>query len=339
VRGFLAPPPARPERSGATTPTFSILVPVYNSAATIAETLESAFAQTVPPHDVVVCDDGSTDRLDDAIAPYRDRIAFIRKENGGGASALNAAAARARGEFVALLDADDVYAPERVEALTELAAARPDLDIVTTDAFYELDGHAAGRFNGPANPFEAVNQREAILERCFILAPAVRRTRLLEAGGWDPSLAIGYDWDCWLRLILDGSVAGSVDEPLLGYRLHDESLSAKRIESFRERIAILERAGSQAVLTDSERRTLDASLGAHRRTLLLAEAHESMRDASPDARARLLAVTREPGFGRRTRLKAYLLAHAPASARVRLLEIAGFGGRSERRQVTADGAR
>jgi hypothetical protein len=235
-----------------------------------------------------------------------------------------------------VLDSDDAYAPGRLEALGELAAARPDLDVLTTDAFYEVDGRRVGRFNGPANPFPVSGQRVAILERCYLFAPAVRRTRLLAVGGWDESLAIGYDWECWLRVILDGAAAGSVDEPLVHYRLHDASLSARRIESLRERVTILERAAAHPALTSAERGYLESSLAAHRRNVLLAEAHHSIQAARGDARDRVLAVAQERAFGRRVRLRALALAHVPSPARRRLLGLAGFGPRSERRHVTDD---
>ena len=108
---------------------------------------------------------------------------------------------------------------ERLEALSELATLRPDLDIVTTDAAWESDGRIVGRFNSEANPFEVDNQRAAILERCFIVAPGVRRSAVLGVGGQDTGLEVSADWDCWIRMILGGSKAGSVDEPLLVYRL------------------------------------------------------------------------------------------------------------------------
>jgi glycosyl transferase family 2 len=332
MRRFLAPEPAAAPAPGRP-PTFSVLIPVYNAAATVVEAIDSALGQTRPPHEIVLCDDGSTDELDRALGPYLDRIVLVRQGNRGGAAALNAAARRASGEFVVLLDADDAYLPERLEALTELAVARPDLDILTTDAFYVADERVVGMFNGPANRFAADRQRETILERCFIIVPAVRRSRLLDAGGWDESLAIGYDWDCWLRLILGGSQAGSVDEPLVKYRLHDSSLSARRLDSLQERLKILERAASQPGLTASERERVEASLETHRRTASLAEAQAAMRCDRTDARARLLAVAREPAFGRRTRLRALMLAYMPGRLRRRLLPLLGFGERTERRQV------
>ena len=103
------------------------------------------------------------------LRPARERWARPRRST--------EAARRRRGEFVVVLDADDVFEPERIEALSELATARPDLDIVTTDAAWESEGRVVGRFNSEANPFEVEDQRAVILDRCFIVAPAVRRVR------------------------------------------------------------------------------------------------------------------------------------------------------------------
>jgi glycosyltransferase involved in cell wall biosynthesis len=275
-------------------PTFSVIVPTYESASTVGAAVASALAQTRPALEVIVCDDGSTDDVEGALAPFRDRICLVRKSNGGGASALNHGTHIAQGEFVAILDADDVYDPGRIEALGDLAAARPDLDIVTTDAYFEIDGEIVGRFNG-TTPFVVNDQRVAILRSCFVGGwPAVRRRRVLAAGGWDESLRIGYDWDCWLRLILDGARAGLVDEPLMSYRLHPGSLTFDRIANLRARVQLLEKAQSHPTLTRRERRILRASVGWQRSRLL-----REIEDARPaggrvsDALARRRARIRE----------------------------------------------
>jgi glycosyltransferase involved in cell wall biosynthesis len=262
---LVAPPPAAPLAPGKV-PTFSVIIAVYQSASTIGEAVASALAQTSRALEVVICDDGSTDDVEGALAQYRDRILLLRKENGGGASALNHGAQVARGDFLAILDADDVYDPRRIEALGRLAAARPDLDLLTTDAYYEPSGKQLGRFHD-TTPFPVKDQRAQILRSCFACAPAVRRTRVLAAGGWDESLRIGYDWDCWIRLILDGAYVGLVDEPLMSYRLRDGSLTSNRLESFRARVRLLEKARSNATLTRRERRILAASISWQRSRL------------------------------------------------------------------------
>jgi glycosyltransferase involved in cell wall biosynthesis len=213
----------------------------------------SALAQTMPAHEVIVCDDGSTDAPEKSLAAFHDQIILLRKPNGGGASALNHALGAATGDFVAILDADDLYDPERTKAIAMAAASRPDLDIVTTDAWLERDGTRSGTYSN-SNPFAVQEQRAAILETCFPGGwPAVRRIRLLEAGGWNEAYRVAYDWECWLRLILAGSSVGMVDAPLMTYHVHEGSLSADKLLSLKERIRLLRRVDATQ-LSQQERR-------------------------------------------------------------------------------------
>src|SRR5436305_1316030 len=106
-----APPPEPGLKSPAERPTFSIVITAYQAAGTIATAVESALAQTHPALEVLVVDDGSTDDLAVALAPYAERIRVVRRENGGGAAARNTGAESARGDFMAVLDADDAYHP------------------------------------------------------------------------------------------------------------------------------------------------------------------------------------------------------------------------------------
>ena len=100
---FLAPPLEQPIAPGPL-PTFSVIIAAYQAADTIGDAVQSALAQTAPAHEVIVCDDGSTDDLTGALASYRDRIMLLRKENGGAPSARNVALRAASGEFVAQHD-------------------------------------------------------------------------------------------------------------------------------------------------------------------------------------------------------------------------------------------
>jgi glycosyltransferase involved in cell wall biosynthesis len=210
---FLVPPATQIEPGPA--PTFSVIVAAYNVADVIGDALESLRAQTIAPLEVIVCDDGSTDDLEGAVEPYRDAIVLLRQENGGEAAAKNTAAAAATGDFVAILDADDVYFPKRLDALSTLAQARPDLDILTTDGYLCVSDRIVRRNYDRSWRFEIADQRRAIIERNFIFGlAAVRRERLLQHGGFDEAIRWTTDWDLWLRLILAGARAGCVPEPL-----------------------------------------------------------------------------------------------------------------------------
>ena len=281
----------------------------------------SALAQTSPPHEVIVCDDGSTDDTESALAGYRDRITLLRKENGGGASALNHAARAATGELVAILDSDDVYDPRRLEAIRALAAERPDLDIIATDAWLERDGERAGRYF-EVNPFDVEDQRSSILSTCYPGGwPALRRERLLEAGGFDESYAISYDWECWLRLIHGGSSAGAVDEPLMTYRIRGGSLSANPVPSLRERLRLFERAAANGNLRPHERRVARRSIARDSRRLAEEEIGAALvARASAVAPARALrrprrAVPGPPGRPPRRRVQALTAVTATSSGK------------------------
>jgi hypothetical protein len=326
VRAFLAPPPP-PGLQPGPAPTFSVLIAAYQAAGTIVECVESALCQTAPAHEVIVVDDGSSDETSKLLAPYEERIAYIRQDNRGAATASNVGARRATGEFISILDADDVYEAERLEALGELAIARPDLDIVMTDAHLEVEGDTVGRFFDKT-PFEVAEQRLAIIERCFVAWPAVRRTSFLELGGFDESMRIGYDWECWIRMLNAGCRAGAIDEPLLRYRIAGHrSLTDDRVATLHSRVRVLELA-ARLDLSEPERAELDLYLGRRRRRVLLAESEQALRAHSADARRRALAVAISRGMPLSTRLRALTAAAAPQLAARRLASIEARTGQS-----------
>jgi uncharacterized membrane protein len=292
---FLAPAPRGELLTLDRPPTFSFVIPAYQAASTIGAALESAFAQTHPAHEVIVVDDGSSDDLDAALAPFGDRIELIRKPNGGVASARNAGIGAASGEFFVVLDADDHCDPGRLEALAELASARPDLDLITTDIRLTVAGKPVGVFRDQT-PFEFEDQRTAILWSCFPGGwPAVRLARLREIGGFDESLRTGEDWDCWLRLIFSGSMAGLVEVPCYDYAVDSAGLTANRVASLWDRVALLEKAAGEE-LSEAERRQLTRSLRYHRSRAATTE----VEAGAGRGRALRLALTR--GLSLRARL-------------------------------------
>lgn len=318
MRPVLAPEPDEPVARAAV-PRFSVIVAAYEAAGFIHEALASALAQTVPPHEIIVCDDGSADDLTSALGSFGDRIRLVWQPHAGEPAAKNTAAAAATGDYIVILDSDDVWSPERLEALGELASARPDLDIINTDAYVQSQDRIIGRFNGEWNPFPVADQRSHILERCFVFShAAVKRERYLAAGGFDPVFAPAADWDCWIRMIFSGAKAGSVDEPLASYRLRPGSMTANRAVRMWARVKVLETVRDREQLTESERAVLRRSRAHHLRRALLAEAEAALTEQRSDARRRCLAVARGPGFGWGTRARALAASLAPGLARRRL---------------------
>ncbi len=312
---FLAPPRDDPVCAAAATPSFSVVIPAYQVAEFIGEAISSVLEQNVQPKEIIVCDDGSTDAIDDALAPYRHAIAVVRQENRGLPAAKNAAVALATGDFISVLDADDAYLPDRLSALGALAATRPDLDILATDVFIESAGRTIGQFYD-LGPFVCADQRSEILKRNFIWSgSAVRRDRLLHVGGFDESIDCADDWDCWLRLVFDGSKIGCVNEPLGRYRLRPGAMTERRSRDFAGRLQVLERALQRQEMSREERSVAQETVAQLRPRLSLARAREAIVNGDSDSRRLAWLVARDRSFGIRTRARAAISAVLPTYAR------------------------
>jgi Glycosyl transferase family 2 len=292
-------------------------VPAYQAAHVIGAALGSLRAQTVAPHEVIVVDDGSTDDLDAALEPYAELITLVRHERNRGLPATrNTAAAAATGDFVLLLDADDVFLPRRIEALGDLAIADPTLDLLTTDAYLVHDGEVVRRCYEGGWTFEWEDQRGEILRRNFVFGlAATRRSRMEEVGGYDETLGRIEDWDLWLRLILRGCRVGLVEEPLAEYRISPTSLSVDRLKMARGCVEVLRKARANPDLRPAERQVLAQSLEARELVLQVLDAQAALLEDQAAARAKLLRLVRERRQAVPTRLKAAVSLALPALGR------------------------
>lgn len=325
---FLAPATGRVVPAGRR-PTFSVVVAAWQAAATVGVAVRSALEQTEAPLEVVVCDDGSTDDLAGALAPFGSRVRLLHQAHAGGAAARNTAAEQTTGDFVALLDADDTWSPDRLRRLGDLAAARPDLDLLTTDAWLVVDGRRHGRFGEAGGGFAVHDQPTEILRRDFLFSHlAVRRTTWRRLGGFDEELPRGHDWDFCVRALLSGSRAGCVDEPLADYVLHAASLSADRPRSLRARVDVLDRVDRDLALTPEQRAVLRSSRHTQLARARLAAAEVALIGTSPGRRRSCLELLLSPGVGLRTRLLAAGAVVAPAWAGRRLRQERAVRGRA-----------
>ncbi len=113
-------------------PLISCIVPVFNGERYLREALDSIFAQTYRPLEILVADDGSTDRTPYIAAAFGNRLRYLRQDNQGPAAARNLGIRAATGEFIAFLDADDVWHPEKLERQMARFQVRPELDYCVT---------------------------------------------------------------------------------------------------------------------------------------------------------------------------------------------------------------
>ncbi|MDO8209850.1 glycosyltransferase [Conexibacter sp. CPCC 206217] len=294
-------------------PTISVIMPYYKGKDVVCAAVRSVLDQTLAADEIVICDDGSPDDLAAALGDLRAHVRIVRQANGGPASAMNEAARQANGEYVLQLDQDDEFLPRRVEAVSDAIVARPDLDVVATDTLLEYEGSVVARFLAET-PFAVAQQREAILQHAFFAWPAIRRTRLLDVGGYDARFFHAYDWEAFIRLVLDGAVVGMVDEPLYRWHLSPGSITSEGGASAEEEIRVLQETLKVQPLAPAERAVAQATIVSTRRRGLLLEAKAAVADGRPDARARALAVVKGDGFGALTRLKAGIAVVSPRLA-------------------------
>lgn len=209
-----------------TTPLITVVIPVWNGAQTIERTLASALAQTVADFEVLVINDGSTDSTVERVQRCSDpRVRLHHFSNAGLAASRNRGIALARGEFIAFLDADDLWLPHKLERQLAALRSRPAAalaygysDLVNgDDGFLGHGSHL--EFSGRV--YEQLLAANALDNGS---TPLIRASALLSSGLFDETLPAAEDWDLWLRLAWHYDVI-CVPEVLTLYRVHGQSMS------------------------------------------------------------------------------------------------------------------
>jgi len=204
-------------------PSICAIIPTFNRANMIQESINSILAQTRPVREIIIVDDGSTDDTASVVTRYGDRVIYIRKENGGRASALNVALQRCKSDYVLICDDDDIVAADGVEHL----AAALDSD-ATADFAYGTYQHfrdnASGRTYGPPVGWDyddEPNINIRFLESMFthLDAMLVRFSLYLKVGPFRHDLARAQDYDMTIRLSR-GTRSVHVPKVIFFYREH-----------------------------------------------------------------------------------------------------------------------
>lgn len=182
--------------------TVSVIIPVYNQADFAEEALRSALTQEYRDREIIVVDDGSTDETPEILKRFQNKIKVIRQENRGLSAARNAGIRVAKGKYIGLLDADDIWSPDFLSKMAPLLkSASPNFGAAYCGFFF-LDRHGT-RMPNAANPvtpqphFKTRLRRANFLNVCAVL---VRREVYEAEGLFDENLSACEDWDMWLRV-------------------------------------------------------------------------------------------------------------------------------------------
>lgn len=235
----------------ATNPTVSVIIPAYNAAPWIAETIDSVLNQTFQDFEVIVVDDGSTDGTTEIVKNYKSQVQYLYKNNGGVGSARNTGIRAARGRYIACVDADDLWLPEKLEVQTQLLEKEPSLAWVYSDGliFENNSNQNLHLFSQSASMISGDILRPLLLQDFIPCPTPVIRRDIFENVGFfeeDMSLQSVADWDMWLRISAKYPV-GFIDKPLVKYRRHSASMTGTSLiqPSLTSRLTVVDRAISR----------------------------------------------------------------------------------------------
>ena len=219
---------------------IAVIIPAYNAASFLAETLESVLRQTLPADEILVIDDGSTDDTAAIAESFPPPVRVFRRKNARQAASRNFGAAQATSEWIAFQDADDLWEENKLERQMEELARNPAASLCYTGRVKFTMENGAMRFGSviPGPPVSEIANE--LFHRCTFLPSTVlmRKSAFLDAGGFRTTFKITEDWDMWLRLLHRGIQFASCPEPLLLYRMHGSSVSAQGLTLLEENIGI-----------------------------------------------------------------------------------------------------
>jgi glycosyltransferase involved in cell wall biosynthesis len=208
------------------TGTVSAIIPAFNAEAYVAEAIESVLSQTYEPIECIVVDDGSLDATAEVVRGFGPKVILVQQANAGIAGARNRGAAAASGEYLAFLDADDRWRPDRIQAQIEALSQTPNADAVVCGS-QVVDESL--RPLGAIVQDPAVTVEDMLLCRATLVSSSsnllIRRRRFDELGGWDSRLPGSEDWAMTFSLVQRGQLI-SIPELLVEYRVHGSNMSA-----------------------------------------------------------------------------------------------------------------
>lgn len=245
-------------------PKVSVIIPAYNIAEFISETLDSVFIQTFIDFEVLVINDGSpdTEEFEKVLKPYFDKIVYLKVENIGAGAARNVGIENSRGELIAFLDGDDVWLPEFLESQVNFFEEN-NYDLVYSDAL--LFGGSA--FDGKNYMQDAPSEGEANFEnlldfRCNVITSGtvVRKKDVVEAGMFEWAKVRAHDFILWLKIAKAGGKIGYQRKILLKYRVRIESLSGNSIQRVQREIDVFQRVLKLIKLNQVEKAIIEKQL-------------------------------------------------------------------------------
>lgn len=232
-------------------PQVSVIIPTYNRGRVIKEAIDSVLAQDYTEFELIVVDDGSTDHTSDVLDSYRNVIKVLSQKNKGVSAARNRGIAEASGKFIAFLDSDDLWLPQKLSTQVEFFNKTPDALICQTEEVWIRNGLRVNPKKRHKKPSGMIFKLS--LELCLVSPSAVMIKRSLfdRVGEFDETLPACEDYDLWLRISSRFPIY-LIDTPLIIKRGgHDDQLSSRAgLDKFR--IKAIEKIIKSKLLSDDQ---------------------------------------------------------------------------------------
>jgi glycosyltransferase involved in cell wall biosynthesis len=235
-------------------PSVSVIIPAFNAETFLEETLDSVLSQTFDDYEIIVVDDGSTDRTPEVLKRYDTSIHSIRTVNRGPSHARNTGIRAAGGCYVAFLDADDLWTPDKLALQIDFLEARPHIDLVFADMLkFNRDRIVMpSYFQSLKNPAirrkimtegECLSDATSLLMQCNVIPTGtvvLRRTALRHSGLFDENISNVEDLDLWIRLSFTSQIA-CLPDVLKKKREHDTNISKNRLKALEAAVHVFEK--------------------------------------------------------------------------------------------------
>ncbi len=233
---------------------ISVIIPVYNRENTISRAIDSVLNQTYKPLEIIVVDDGSTDKTTEILKSYSDNIRVIRQNNNGVSSARNIGIKNSISEWIALLDSDDEWLPNKLQLEADYINENPEINILQTEEIWNRNGK---RIN-PKKYHKKIsgNIFKESLELCLVSPSTVIFSRSLfdEIGKFDETLPVCEDYDYWLRVSMKYPIGLVQEYGIIKYGGHSDQLSHKYWGMDRFRIQSLEKLLNNKLISEKQKK-------------------------------------------------------------------------------------
>jgi glycosyltransferase involved in cell wall biosynthesis len=221
--------------------TISVIIPAYNQGQYLAAAIQSVLSQTYQHFEIIVVDDGSTDDTRQVVDEFPDkRIRYLYQQNQGLSAARNTGIRHAMGEYLSLLDSDDLFLPTKLEVLLKRLEQDPALGMVAGQAIpFDENGLMLEKIYSIPLPEDGAQL--LLSNPLHVGSVLVRRSAQEAVGYFDESLRSCEDWDMWLRMVRAGYRSGWVDHPVSLYRFHNAQMTRNSAQMTEASFAVLDK--------------------------------------------------------------------------------------------------